>query len=126
MRFKLDENFGTRTEELFRDKGHDVATARSQALHGCPDQDLYEICCDERSCLVTLDLDFADVTQFPPSRANGIVVLRVFRNPSIELLERLVGEFLQAVGETSLEGRLWIVEIGRFRIHEAEMEEDLS
>ena len=34
MKFKLDENFGTRTQELFRTLGHDVETVRSQNMQG--------------------------------------------------------------------------------------------
>lgn len=35
MKFKLDENFGTRTQEVFGVAGHDVQTARGQELWGC-------------------------------------------------------------------------------------------
>ena len=45
MKFKLDENFGTRTQELFRVAGHDVQTVRGQEIQGCLDQHLYEVCC---------------------------------------------------------------------------------
>ena len=117
MRFKLDENFGTRTQQLFRIQGYDVQTVRNQELQGCSDQRLYEVCCAEQFCLVTLDLDFADVIRFPPSQAAGIVVIRVPRNPSLALLERLVRQFLQALTQMSVEKKLWIVEIGRVRIH---------
>jgi predicted nuclease of predicted toxin-antitoxin system len=68
MRFKLDENFGTRTQQLFQARGYDVETIRNQGLQGCSDQHLYEVCCAEHRCLVTLDLDFSEVTRFPPSR----------------------------------------------------------
>ena len=34
MKFKLDENFGSRTQHLFRAEGHDVETVRSQGLDG--------------------------------------------------------------------------------------------
>ncbi len=87
MKFKLDENFGTRTQHIFRVKGHDVQTVCSQRLNGCPDQRLYEVCCAEQRCLVTLDLDFTDVLRFPPSKSYGIVVIRISRNPSVTLLE---------------------------------------
>ena len=88
MKFKLDENFGTRTQEIFRVAGHDVQTVRGQEIQGCLDRHLYEVCCTEQRCLVTLDLDFADVTCFPPTSACGIVIIRVPRNPSLTLLER--------------------------------------
>ncbi|MDI6792559.1 MAG: DUF5615 family PIN-like protein [bacterium] len=63
-----------------------------RAIQGCSDQHIYEVCCSERRCLVTLDLDFADVTCFPPVQASGIVVIRVPRNPSLAMRRRLSSE----------------------------------
>ena len=74
MRFKLDENLGTRTARLIQAQDHDVETVREEGLAGESDQ---RLCCDEKRCLVTLDLDFADVTRFPPNQSNGVVVIRV-------------------------------------------------
>lgn len=123
MKFRLDENFGTRTQQLFLAAGHDVQTIRDQRLQGCSDRHLYEVCCTERRCLVTLDLHFADVIRFPPAQANGMVVIRVPRNPSLALLEQLVRQFLQSLTQMQVEKELWIVEIGRIRIHQSEPEE---
>ncbi|MEW6419789.1 MAG: DUF5615 family PIN-like protein [Nitrospirota bacterium] len=123
MKFKLDENFGTRTQQLFRASGHDVQTVRDQGLQGRSDFYLYEVCCAEQRCLVTLDLDFSDVTRFPPAKTGGIVVIRVPRNPSLVLLEQLIRQFLQSLTEMSVEKKLWIVEVGRIRIHQSETEE---
>ena len=121
MKFKLDENFGNRTEKLFAAAGHDVRTIRQQALQGCSDDHLCNVCCSEKRCLVTLDLDFADVTRFPPEEANGMVVIRIPRNPTITLLEQLIAQFLRAVQEMSVAGDLWIVEPGRIRIHQKDI-----
>ena len=120
MRFKLDENFGTRTQQLFKAAGHEVQTVRDQHMQGCSDRSLYETCCSEKYCLVTLDLDFADIIDFPPAKASGIIVIRVSRNPSLALLEKLVRQFLEAIVQTSVEGRLWIVEPGHIRVHRSE------
>ena len=65
MKFKLDENFGTRPQRIFRDAGYDVATVREEELQGSTDLRIYEVCRSENRCLVTLDLDFADVVRFP-------------------------------------------------------------
>src|SRR3972149_9907169 len=124
MKFKLDENFGSRTQGLFRASGHNVQTVRDQTLQGCEDRNLYEVCRAEQRCLVTLDLDFADITRFLPSETSGIVVIRVPRNPSLALLEQLVRQFLSALSRMSVEKKLWIVEIGRIRIHQIESGED--
>ncbi len=83
MRFKLDENFGKRTLNIFQAAGHDVQTTLDEGMQGCSDRHLYDVCCKERRCLVTLDLDFSDVTRFPPEQGSGIAVIRVPRNPSL-------------------------------------------
>ena len=124
MKFKLDENFGTRTHQLFKNAGHDVQTVREESLGGASDQRIYEVCCAEQRCLVTLDLDFASIIRFPPQKANGIVVIRAPRNPSVFLLERLVRQFLQALAQRPVGKNVWIVELDRIRIHLADVEEE--
>ena len=125
MKFKLDENFGTRTQQLFTEAEHDVRTVLAEALQGATDERLFQICAEEERCLVTLDLDFADVTRFPPASGGGIVVIRVPRNPSLELLQLLVRSFLSALAGTDLAGNLWVVEVGRIRVHQIESDEEI-
>lgn len=122
MRFKLDENFGARTRQLFQDAGHEVHTVLDESLQGISDEGLYEVCIAEQRCLVTLDLDFADVTRFPPEGTGGVAIIRVSRNPSLSLLESLINQFLKLIAQTSIKGKLWIVEIGRIRIHQSSEE----
>jgi len=122
MRFKLDENFGTRTYQIFQASGHDVRTVRDQGLQGSSDHRLYEICRNENRCLVTFDLDFSDVTRFPPDKSSGIVVIRVPQNPSLILLEQLIRQFLKTITHMSVDNMLWIVEVGRIRIHQSDKE----
>ena len=105
MDFKLDENLGVRTQQLLRVAGHEAQTVRDQGMQGCSE-----------------DLDFADVTRFPPTEASGIVVIRLPRNAGFELLEELVRYFLKALAQMSVENELWIVEPGRIRIHQSERE----
>ena len=124
MKFKLDENFGTRTQRIFREAGHDVGTVVEQALSGAPDEQLYQVCREEGRCLVSLDLDFANVLRFPPENTGGIVVIRTPRNPTLPVLEQLVEQFLHASEEMTINNRLWIVEVGRIRIHQSQTDVD--
>jgi predicted nuclease of predicted toxin-antitoxin system len=124
MKFKLDENLGTRTQHLFKEAGHDIHTVLQENLQGAADRHLYQLCCDEQRCLVTLDLDFTDVLRFPPQQTNGIVVIRVPRNPSLALLETLVTQLLQTLDQMSVQKRLWIVEVGRIRIHQSDIDDE--
>jgi len=124
VKFKLDENFGTRTQQIFRTHGHDVMTVREQHLQGRPDERLYEVCRAEQRCMVTLDLDFSDVLRFPPQQGSGIVVIRAPHNPTLPLLEQMIRQFLKTLETMPIENRLWIVEIGRIRVHQSEGPED--
>jgi predicted nuclease of predicted toxin-antitoxin system len=118
MRFKLDENFGKRTLNIFQAAGHDVWTTLDEGIQGCSDRHLYDVCCEERRCLVALDLDFSDVTRFPPEQGSGIAVIRVPRNPSLAVLEQLIHLLLQMLSRRTIEKNLWIVETSRIRIHQ--------
>ena len=82
------------------------------------------MCRFEQRCLVTLDLDFADTIHFQPVQGAGIAVIRLPRNPSLPLLEQLVRQFLEMLTKMSISGRLWVVEIGRIRVHQAPEDED--
>jgi predicted nuclease of predicted toxin-antitoxin system len=122
MRFKLDENFGRRTLNIFQAAGHEVRTTLDEGIQGCSDRHLYDICCEERLCLVTLDLDFSDVTRFPPEQGSGIAVIRVPRNPRLAVLEQLIRLLLRMLSRMTIEKNLWIVETSRIRIHQLHKE----
>jgi predicted nuclease of predicted toxin-antitoxin system len=117
MKFKLDENLGSRTAEIIAESGHDVATVAQEKLSGTSDERLLAICIAESRCLITLDLDFADVLRFPPRNTPGIAVLRLPRVASLALLTGFVQSLLAALHSETITGRLWVVEAGRVRIH---------
>ena len=119
MKFKLDENLGRRAAEVFRAAGHDVTTVREQGFQGGSDKALYDLCREEDRCLVTVDLDFSNVLRFPPASTSGIAVLRPGGKATLETLAALSLQMVQMLENEPLAGRLWIVEPGRLRIHQA-------
>ncbi|HVS69690.1 MAG TPA: DUF5615 family PIN-like protein [Phycisphaerae bacterium] len=60
MKLKLDENLGTRCQELLRAAGHDVMTVADQQMTSVSDSVLIAACATEGRALVTLDLDFSN------------------------------------------------------------------
>ena len=90
MKLRLDENLGTRAQKLFAAAGHDVQSVAAEGLSGAADPEVYQVSRREGRCLVTLDLDFADVTRFPPGQGPGIVVIRLPKNPTPALLALLL------------------------------------
>ncbi len=118
MRIKLDENFGTSIQRICQNAGHDTQTVHDEKIAGCSDQTLYEICCSEKRCLVTLDLDFSNIMHFIPERTVGIVIIRSSKNANFAILKDLVEQFLKVADRMPVARQLWIVEPGRIRIHQ--------
>ncbi len=118
MRFKIDENLPQQASaDLLRSHKHDVETVHEEDLGGAPDNTVYERCQREKRILVTLDQDFADIRNYPPAQAPGLIVLR----PAIQSKERvlrLLARTVPVLNAEPIARRLWIVEETRVRIHE--------
>ena len=123
MKLKLDENLGRSARDELAGGGHEVASVAEQSLGGATDDALIEVCRTEGRALVTFDLDFANPLRFPPDRYPGIAVFRPPPRISAEILRALVKTFAGALEKEQLAGHLWIIEVGRIRVHEASDDE---
>lgn len=123
MNIKLDENLGRQCATLLREAGHDVATVFDQGLASAPDTTVIDACRAERRCLVTLDLGFANPLIFDPSGYSGIALLRLpHRAVARDILER-ARTLVEGLARNQIDGRLWIVEVGRIREYRPESED---
>lgn len=64
-----------------------------------------------------MDLDFADIVNFPPSQTQGIIVLRIARQDKTTVLSTFCN-IIQVLDIEPLEHKLWIVEESRYRVRE--------
>lgn len=117
MKFKLDENLSPNFASILLESGYEVDTVVQEGLGGANDTALFEVCLREQRCLVTLDLDFADVTRFPPHKTRGIAILRSPKPITPAILRILLHGLVDSLQREEIDGRLWIVEPGRIRIH---------
>jgi predicted nuclease of predicted toxin-antitoxin system len=114
--FKLDENADPRWREPLEETGYRVSTVAEESLNGAPDESLAETCRSLGLCLITVDLDFSQILNYPPERYAGIIVLR-HPQPTLAGMKDLVRQVAVATRQESPVGQLWIVEPGRIRIH---------
>lgn len=117
LRLKLDENMPRRVEAALQQLGIDVETASSEGLAGAADPVLLEACKTEDRVLVTLDLDFADMREYPPESHRGVWVLRPAQQ-TFDALLNLVHSGLRLAAIERTTGRLWIIGERQVRIRE--------
>ncbi|HSV81896.1 MAG TPA: DUF5615 family PIN-like protein [Ramlibacter sp.] len=118
LRFKLDENIPRDAVALLNAAAHDAHSVGDEHLEGSQDALLLDVCRNEARVLVTLDLDFADIRQYPPSSHAGVWVLR----PPTQSIENILNVLRGALALNATEPadrRLWIVERDRVRIRDA-------
>ena len=115
MRFKTDENIHVDVAAILRAAGHDVSTVPDQGLGGQKDQVVGRACVEEERALITQDLHFANVGNFPPEQYAGLIVFRL-RRQDVANQVATVGRLMPHLSPELLAGRLWIVDEQRIRV----------
>lgn len=113
---KLDENFSQYIAEIFQNAGHDTETVFGENLSGEPDEIIFNECQKEGRCIVTLDLDFANIIRFPAGNTPGIIVVRPNRPITLEVLRSMSEQLVVALRQNDPKGCLWILEPGQLRM----------
>jgi predicted nuclease of predicted toxin-antitoxin system len=101
----------------FEQAGYEASTVHQQGLRGIEDERFYDLCIDEGYILVTLDIHFSNFLNFDPRSTPGIVVLRG-PDDLFATTRKLLETLIEGLKTEKPEGRLWIVELERIRIHE--------
>jgi len=125
MKFKIDENLPVEIAEVFQLAGHDAITVVDQNLSGEDDAVVIDICSREERTLVTLDLDFADIRNYPPQKFPGIMVFRVQRQDK-NLLVTILKRVIPMIESEPVKRHLWIIEETHVRIRGEEKGEFLD
>lgn len=115
MRLKLDENQPRALLAVLREAGHEVDTVADEGLAGAPDAHVAARCQTERRTLLTFDLDFADLRQYPPENYAGLLVLRL-RSQSVTHVLEVIRRVLPLLASEPVEGHLWLIDEEQVRI----------
>jgi predicted nuclease of predicted toxin-antitoxin system len=115
LRFLVDEDVPRSTARVLRDAGFDAVDVRDVGLRGKSDQLVFDYAQRENRLLISCDLGFSNIVNFPPSMSRGLVVVRIPDSETIETFNQEVLKAVKEVGE-GLRQHLAIVEISKVRL----------
>ncbi len=115
LRFLTDEDVPRSTARVLRDAGFDTLDVRDVGLRGKSDTEVFSYAQKENRILVTCDMGFSNILNFPPSKSHGILVARIPDSETVDTFNREVLNAVREVGE-NLMRRLAIVEVGKVRL----------
>lgn len=117
MRFLIDEDLPRSTDNLLRQYGHETIDIRDIGLRGASDADIAAYAQKHELCLLSGDMGFADIRNYPPEKYSGVVVLHLpAKATSSTILTLLKSLLVQTEIVNQLKGKLAIIEPGRVRI----------
>lgn len=117
MRFLVDEDLPLSICDSLRQFGHEACDIRNLGMRGAKDWQVADYARKHELCLLTGDLDFANIRNYPPQDYAGLVVLKVPKTVSPAYIRQLLESFLQRkdlVGR--MNGKLAIVGPAQVRI----------
>ena len=115
MRFKVDENLHEDVAATLRAEGHDARTVYEEGLRGHSDRDIADVCRRDQRAVVTLDLDFGNIREYPPEDYPGLIVLRVVNQSRPHILW-VLSQIFELLEHQPLAGHLWVVSESGVRI----------
>jgi len=117
MRFLIDENLPRGVGNLLRQYGHEAIDIRDTELRGADDAHIAAYAQKQRLCLLSCDIGFGDIRNYPPGEYFGLLILRLpAKATSVTILTLLNGFLMQSKVVDQLSGKLAVIEIGRARI----------
>lgn len=116
MKFFLDANMPYSSSEIFRRFGYDVLHAGDVRLSNAVDEKILKYSIENNRILVTKDLDFGNILNYPLKSHKGIIILRLPFFFTAKQINNVLSDFLKSIKENEIKDAITILEIGRYRI----------
>jgi predicted nuclease of predicted toxin-antitoxin system len=117
LKFKIDENLPVEIADLLRVKNFQADTVNEENLSGENDSNISIVCKKEDRILITLDLDFSDIRNYPPNEYPGFIVLRL-KSQDKQSIISLFNKFIPFIQRENIQNKLCILEENKIRIRE--------
>lgn len=115
-RFVIDEDMPRSTAPALRTKGYEALDVRDFGLRGKSDDEVFKFAQKENAVILTGDLGFGNILQFPLGNHSGIVIAHFPNEVSTSELNSQIIKAVEILSENDFNGNLIIVEPGKIRI----------
>lgn len=116
LKFVIDEDMPRSTAKFLNAIEQTALDIRDHGLRGAKDNDIFEFSQKETAILVTGDLGFGNILQFPPGSHHGILIAHFPNEMPPKEINEQIENALKTLSENDLSGNLVIIEPGKIRI----------
>lgn len=116
LKFLIDEDMPRSTAKILKSRGYEVLDVRDYSLRGKSDEEVFEFAQKEKAILLTGDLGFGNILNFPVGSYAGIVIAHFPNEMSTFELNNQIIKAFDTLTETDFNGNLIILEHGKIRI----------
>jgi predicted nuclease of predicted toxin-antitoxin system len=114
--FLVDEDLPRSLASVLVEAGFQARDVRDVGLRGKSDAEVFAYAVANGLALISGDLGFASLLEFPLGSHSGIIIARLPNQTPITELNRAVADAIDAVGAADIFGNLVIIEPGRIRL----------
>ena len=115
MKFLADENISNSIKKIITDGGYDLLDVQKSEFVGSSDGELWKLAKKEGRVIISFDLDFANIIQYPPGEGNGVIVLRP-KGMTFEEIERKIGSFISNIEKIRIDKSLVVISKASIRV----------
>ncbi len=120
LEFLVDENLPLSAVVVLREQGYRARHVKSIGMQGARDRTLFSQAQEEGWIIITRDLGFGNLLDYPLGTHAGIVVLRVPFTFTARQINGVIAAFISDVEPEVLKKALVVVEPGRYRLRRPE------
>lgn len=116
IKFLIDEDMQRSIKGVIEEAGFEALDVRDSGLRGKSDKEIFDFAQKSGAVILTGDLGFGNIYQFPLGTHYGIVVAHYPNELSTFEMNRQIFQALEGLTETDFAGNLIILEPGKIRI----------
>jgi len=116
LKFFLDANIPYSSITIFKNFNYDAEHARNIGMGNSLDNEIIEYVIKHHQILVTKDLGFGNIMDYPIKSHHGVIILRLPFYYTAKQINNALLRFLKSVKEHEIKNSITIIEAGRYRI----------